>query len=450
MNASQKTIDQFGVLREAQLSLSAPNTPDSHTTPAVPTQIPKTMNASNQTPLHPMLRSLWNIPHIIRLPDQMPPVSEVLELLQRGMNDYQTQQQSLDPNARDYSMDLAVCKTSIAVLQHKIEEIQKAFPPEKVGPPRVPETSANQTTPNANDAIGHQKTFTAENSGQTEQPLPTQQNSNWPDTGQTVANTGQCLPNAGQHWPDSGQPLPDAGQQHHPLDSHKTNAGPGPNANQRQPSSQQDVNDSSDGDRDKSDRPDNEHSTDNDKDSDHLDEEDHDDEDREELDFHAQMAGYQDHAELMAEAAADLQAALNKRNRFDALSPEAQAVIIDMLDQYKSRHVAKLLRRPPPQGMNFKISKSGLNYFAKRYRQRQTQRRQKQNSDRAIEHLNKSPNPSQAFLNLYERMLHVKALTAATDPDTALDTLGQLTATITKLRKQTLAERKQSHIENSK
>jgi hypothetical protein len=273
------------------------------------------------------------------------------------------------------------------------------------------DTSAPQPTRATN-----QNNSPRANTGQTEEPIPLQQNPNWPDSGQTVANTGQAWPNAGHEWPDPCQPLPNAGHSSPPAEAL---AGA--------------TND------------DREH------DDDENEEEENDAEDKEDqddLDIQAELAGYANHAELMAEAAADLQAALNKRNKFDALSPDAQAAIITLLDKYDSRHVARLLIKPPPIGMSFKISKSGLNYFRRRFEKTQAQRRANENAKAAADLLDRSEDPDKAFQNTLERLLRLRALTTMSDPNAPLETIDALVNSLTKLRKQSLAERKQLHTES--
>jgi hypothetical protein len=113
-----------------------------------------------------------------------------------------------------------------------------------------------------------------------------------------------------------------------------------------------------------------------------------------------------------------------------------------MMEIYKPEAVLKLIAEPSPTGFSFKTSRAALYAFRSRYKQRQAAREKKEAKDRAVSLMTKSPNPTQAFLNIYESLLHVKALTAAGDPDSRLADLEQLTATITKLRKQRHAESK--------
>jgi hypothetical protein len=154
-------------------------------------------------------------------------------------------------------------------------------------------------------------------------------------------------------------------------------------------------------------------------------------------------------SEDFEEAAADLPFRLKGRSRFDQLTTEQQDAIMALLETYKYTTVLELIAQPPPLGLSFKIGKSALFEFKARYRQRQAERRKKESADRAIELLNKSENPGATFMNLYERLLQIKALGVASNSDATLAQLDEVTATITKLRKQSLAERKQRHAEGN-
>jgi hypothetical protein len=48
-------------------------------------------NVPYRATLHPMLRSLWNIPHVIQIPDPMPPPRQVVQLLQQQLTRCETQ-----------------------------------------------------------------------------------------------------------------------------------------------------------------------------------------------------------------------------------------------------------------------------------------------------------------------------------------------------------------------
>jgi hypothetical protein len=150
------------------------------------------------------------------------------------------------------------------------------------------------------------------------------------------------------------------------------------------------------------------------------------------------------------EAAADLDAQLKGRSRFDKLSPRQQAAIIHLMQVHEIEVVLELLAAPGPTGMSFKIGRSALYEFKRRYDKREARRQREQKAKTFEDLLKKSGHPEQTFLVNFEHLLQVKALTAASLPDTSLETLDAVTTTINKLRKQTLAERKQTHAEKTK
>ena len=178
-----------------------------------------------------------------------------------------------------------------------------------------------------------------------------------------------------------------------------------------------------------------------------------DDEDEAQLeaDLEAELAGFENDAQRMAEAAEDLKAELNRRNRFDRLTAEQQAAIVALLDSNHSlATVVRLIAKPTPPGMNFKISKSGLAKFAKRYKTRESERRRIQNAQASADLLDKSQDPDKAFQTALERLLRLRLLTTSSEPDAPLETIDALTTILLKIRKQALAERKQTHAEKSK
>jgi len=170
-----------------------------------------------------------------------------------------------------------------------------------------------------------------------------------------------------------------------------------------------------------------------------------------EADLDAESAGFENDAQRMAEAAEDLKAELTRRNRFDRLTAEQQSAIVALLDSHHSLDtVVRLIAKPTPPGMNFKISKSGLAKFARRYKARETERRRIQNAQASADLLDKSEDPDKAFQTAFERLLRLRLLTTTSEPDAPLETIDALTSTLLKFRKQALAERKQLHAEKSK
>jgi hypothetical protein len=146
-------------------------------------------------------------------------------------------------------------------------------------------------------------------------------------------------------------------------------------------------------------------------------------------------------------SAADLDAQLKGRSRLDKLSAQQQAAIIHLMNVHTIDVVLDLLAAPSPTGMSFKIGRSALYEFKRRYEKREAQRQREQRTKAFDDLLKKSDDSQQTFLVNFEHLLHVKGLNLASLPETSNETLDALTTTINKLRKQTLAERKQTHAE---
>jgi len=157
----------------------------------------------------------------------------------------------------------------------------------------------------------------------------------------------------------------------------------------------------------------------------------------------------QSNDEELLEAAADYHARKKGRSRFDKLSAEQQSHILGLLEVHTIDVVRKLIAQPAPLGMSFKIGRSALNDFERRHKKREAERRKNESSKTAIELLNKSNDPNQAFAELFQRLLQIKALTAASDPTGTLETIASVNAILTKFRRQSLLERKQSFAEKT-
>ena len=152
----------------------------------------------------------------------------------------------------------------------------------------------------------------------------------------------------------------------------------------------------------------------------------------------------------LLDAAAELPFRVQGRSRFDKLPPQEQAAIIGLLGVYKADVVLDLIAQPRPIGFSLKVGKSALYDFRFRYQKREAKRSRKETAGRALDFLNQTENPLQAFTAKYERLLQAQALAAAGDPQASLEELDQITTTLTKFAKQALAERKQCHAERVK
>lgn len=406
------------------------NQATTETTPLNPTN---PTNLPYRATLHPTLRALWSIPHIIRIPDPMPAPPDVLELLQNQLAIHETQLAPLDWENEDHKPEIAGQKSYIAILKHKIEELHRAFP--ELNDPEgraklsqlaasAPATSNNQPlvsapTPPTNNET--QSRFLALNAPTEPTRVAStieneNKNSSTPEPGQIPQTPpSQQIQTRTQpaHIPDdpgsastqSGltSTQPEIAQTRPAQSAHTISAPPAPSSSPQHADAHNDAFDD----------PPTIDSTN----------------------------------EAFVEAATDLHYQLKGRSRFDKLSVEQQASIINLMDVHETNVVLELLASPPPTGMSFKIGRSALYAFRRRYQKREAQRRLDDKNKIATDVLCNSSNPKQAFLEMYERLLHIKALTTASDPETSLETLDAITTTINKLRKQSLAERKQAYAE---
>jgi hypothetical protein len=154
----------------------------------------------------------------------------------------------------------------------------------------------------------------------------------------------------------------------------------------------------------------------------------------------------QSNDEQFIDAATDLHYQRKGRSPFDKLSPEDQAIVIDMFDKHHWQALLKVIAQPPPLGFGVKASKTALYDFRKRY----YKRRRHENIQASVDLINKSSDPTHTFGQIFERLVQTKALLVASEPENSLEIFDTLITSVNKLRKQSLAERKQLHAEKSK
>jgi hypothetical protein len=278
------------------------------------------------------------------------------------------------------------------------------------------------------------------NPGQNRPTIPSQPHTDRPETGQDRPTTGQTLPNTGQSRPTPGHET--AKPSTTPQDSvpfipsmpyiksiptpPNANNSPEPNSSHSFPS----PHSSSESKASASSADEREDLSDDDDEEELTDEEEEDEQDEQDSeeweDHHAE-------ADLLNDAEQDLQAALTGRNRFAQLSDKEQAAVVALLETHDSHHLVKILREPPPIGLNFKISKSALNDFARRYRKQEHERREKNKLENAEQILD-TENSDRAFHQIAERILKLRLLTS---PDADLKSIDAIVTILAKLRKQT-------------
>jgi len=146
----------------------------------------------------------------------------------------------------------------------------------------------------------------------------------------------------------------------------------------------------------------------------------------------------------------DLQEYLSGRSPLDALTPQQQNAIILLLEDYSAERVASVLAQPEPYGFNLKTSDSAVIRFKKRLA-RAEKKYIASLDDIALQQIMANAHQSEeAFQTAVQRLIKIRLLNAANNPLASADTLDALITSLNKLRKQTLAERKQTHAEKSK
>ncbi|HEY6227691.1 MAG TPA: hypothetical protein VI282_11270 [Verrucomicrobiae bacterium] len=375
-------------------------------------------SAPYRATLHPTLRSLWNIPHVIQIPDPMPAPPEVLQLMQKQIARCEKQIAALDATNPDHFSTIGACKSKIAILKHKIEEVLNAFPDldeDRSAPataaaaPNVEQTSNNLPASTAHTVQNNFSPVEPEqNSGQNSQPPPPQETQ--------TRTQPELTPNSTRTQPEQGRTQSEhTANKPEPTQTQTEPIAPSPSSptaptQTAPPAGNQPIDDDS---------PPNIQSTD----------------------------------EAYIEAAADLYYHIKGRSPFDKLTPQQQETIIHLMEHHEEKVVRKIIAQPSPLGFSFKIGKTAFYAFLKRHRDREAERQKQQRieqTDAYIQLMTLAPDPSQAFGQIFERLVQIKALKVASDPQISLAVCDAVITTVNKLRKQSLAERKQSHAEKPK
>jgi hypothetical protein len=174
---------------------------------------------------------------------------------------------------------------------------------------------------------------------------------------------------------------------------------------------------------------------------------------RDKLEFEDMCDEFANERERLAVARSELQDHLAARPvRLNKLTPQQQAAVFALMEESKfsSRAVAKILADPPPNGMSIRVSKTTVNDWRRQYKQRMAreanERKAAAELQAALEIVDKSTDADAAFQQAAERIVKLRILTSH---DAPLDQFDQLVSTFAKLRKQSLAERKQLHAEKT-
>jgi len=363
----------------------------------------------------------------------MPAPPEVLQLLQKQIVRCETQLAALDSANADHFATMGACKSKIAILKHKIEELLNAFPDldesrsnqsstvshQKPAPPNVEQASNSQPTLSAHTLQNNFSPAQPEqNSGKNSQPPPPQQNQIRtqpepnPNSTRTQPEHGRTQPEPTANKPEliTNKPEPTQTQSEPVAPPATTGTAPTHAAPAAPPPANQPIDDDS-------------------------------------------PPKIESNDEAYIEAATDLYYHVKGRSPFDKLTPQQQETIIHLMEHHEEKVVRKTIAQPPPLGFSFKIGKTAFYAFLKRYRERDAEREKQQRIEHAntyIQLLTSAPDPNQAFGHIFERLVQIKALKVASDPQMTINTCDALITTVNKLRKQSLAERKQTHAEKSK
>ncbi len=144
----------------------------------------------------------------------------------------------------------------------------------------------------------------------------------------------------------------------------------------------------------------------------------------------------------------DLQEYLSGRSPLDKLTPQQQNVIILLLEDHNAERVAKVIAQPEPYGFNLTTSESAVTRFRKRFDRAQKKYIADLDDAAFQQQISNAHQSDEAFQTAFQRLLKTRLLNAANSPLSSAETIDSLATTLTKLRKQSLAERKQLHAEN--
>jgi hypothetical protein len=153
----------------------------------------------------------------------------------------------------------------------------------------------------------------------------------------------------------------------------------------------------------------------------------------------------QDNFELLFDPAIPFEIHTKKRSPLDRLAPEHQQALIGLIREHSLQSVANLLARPLPYGLNLQTTPTALSRFTHRYITAQEKREREQKILTAQQMMSESGNPTAVFNQLSSKLLQMRILATTSESQPDLKELHTLVNCLTKLRRQSLAERKQSH-----
>lgn len=147
------------------------------------------------------------------------------------------------------------------------------------------------------------------------------------------------------------------------------------------------------------------------------------------------------------QVALDLQQHLSGRSPLDHIPANHQQAIIGLLEDYPAWRVAKVIAQPSPRGLGIQTTVVALNRFRRRYNAAQGECLKQQTLKASQDLVAQANGSDDTFQAAVQRLMKIRLLTLASNPNAGVDQIDSLITSLTKLRKQFLAERKQLHAE---
>ena len=146
----------------------------------------------------------------------------------------------------------------------------------------------------------------------------------------------------------------------------------------------------------------------------------------------------------LQEMALEVRNLRDKRSPLDHLTDAEHDAIIELLHDYSYAAVARILAKPRPIGLDIQTTDGSLKRFINRRK-----RNQRWESLARAEKIAQATGPLDGYLKACSFMLESRLLRATTDEQSDPEKIQLLIKSLTALRRQTLAERKQSHREKT-
>jgi hypothetical protein len=150
------------------------------------------------------------------------------------------------------------------------------------------------------------------------------------------------------------------------------------------------------------------------------------------------------------QVALDLQDHLSGRSPLDHVPANHQQAIILLLEDHPAWRVAKVIAQPVPHGLAIQVTAVTLNRFRRRYNAAKDEHLKQQTLKASHELIAQANGSDDTFQAALQRLMKIRLLSVTSNPNACVDQIDSLITSLTKLRKQSLAERKQLHAERLK